>query len=637
MLLTNKYTVMSFKPSSYQQAIYDEIVSGKNNLVVNAVAGSGKTTTLLHTLGLIPYTKNVIFLAFNKSIKEEIEHKVNALKLPNVKVSTCHGFGMTTLMRNLEVKPSIDNLKYRKLWRDIEDYHRDNKSTSLRTWNVATKMDMISQFNVNWNTVDDKSQYVKSVLQLADLGRMNLTTDVQSLTNLASKFGMHLQNGEAKLAFNMIEIASNKLSTIDFADMIYLPNRLNMQVENYDVVFVDECQDLNTAQRELMRNAIAPEDGRFVAVGDKNQAIYGFAGSDADSFIKLEKLPNTILLPLSVCYRCATDIINTAKTIVAQIEAREGAPFGQFNSNASVNDIMDGDMVLCRNTYPLVKLCLAFLKDGRKATIMGGDIGKALIRMVIDTKKSNMEDVFAQLHHDLGVTLKRIMRAKSCIESDARQTSEYDNAKERINVIEALYTDGMSVETLTVKLDSIFNDNSKEGILLSSIHKSKGLECDRVFIIHPEKMPSKFARQDWELVQEENLRYVAYTRAKSLLGIVGDFDAYSDQAEETFADKVSAVKASKHVGVLNGGKYRLEGVVKEVRHIPAYDTFVFTIEDKDGNIFEKWGDISSKYSISNNGGEITEGTLIKALVTVSKHTEFKGVKRNAIKNFAKFK
>jgi hypothetical protein len=254
--------------------------------------------------------------------------------------------------------------------------------------------------------------------------------------------------------------------------------------------------------------------------------------------------------------------------------------------------------------------------------------------MVKDADEQTMEKVFDKLYHNLDLVLKRIIRAKRCTEDDAKETAEYDNAKEKVNVIEALYEEGMSVEGMVTKLESIFNDTSKEGIILSTIHKSKGLEADRVFIIHPEKMPSKFARQEWELEQESNLRYVAYTRAKSVLGIVRDFDAYGDQAEETFADKVNEVIEPKHVGVI-GQKYALEGTVTDVRYIASYDCHVFVIEDKEGNVFEKWGDIHPRYSTSQ-GDLVDEGSIIRARVTIGKHTEFKGVKKNSIKNFAKF-
>ena len=53
--------------------------------------------------------------------------------------------------------------------------------------------------------------------------------------------------------------------------------------EGRNFVFIDECQDLNACQRSLMLKAVKPNGGRFIAVGDPAQAIYGFAGADSDS------------------------------------------------------------------------------------------------------------------------------------------------------------------------------------------------------------------------------------------------------------------------------------------------------------------------------------------------------------------
>lgn len=64
---------MAFQPSPYQQAIYNEVATTNHNINVNAVAGSGKTTTLLGCLERIPRGKSIIFMAFNTSIVKELQ------------------------------------------------------------------------------------------------------------------------------------------------------------------------------------------------------------------------------------------------------------------------------------------------------------------------------------------------------------------------------------------------------------------------------------------------------------------------------------------------------------------------------------------------------------------------------------
>ena len=71
-----EYKGKEFIPSKYQQEIFDNILHGTSNMVINAVAGSGKSTTIVNALKLIPDSMNVLFIAFNKDIVETLKEKV---------------------------------------------------------------------------------------------------------------------------------------------------------------------------------------------------------------------------------------------------------------------------------------------------------------------------------------------------------------------------------------------------------------------------------------------------------------------------------------------------------------------------------------------------------------------------------
>jgi len=373
---------------------------------------------------------------------------------------------------------------------------------------------------------------------------------------------------------------------------------------------------------------------RFLAVGDRNQAIYGFAGADAESFNRLVGLPDTISLPLSLSYRCGSKIIDTVTSIVPEIKAFKENGEGEVIYDGSINDINDGDMVLCRNTYPLVKLCLTLIKGGVKASINGGEIGQALVSLITETRKERMGEVFSVLYHKLELTCKRIMRANEIGNEEAKQDAEYQSNKERINIIEAVYKKGDTVSELCSKITSIFDDTDKSGVLLSTIHKAKGLESENVFIIHPEMIPSGFAKLDWELVQEDNLKYVAHTRAINKLAMVCDYDAFSKSKGESFANRVKEIKPTKYIGRI-GNRHHLIGTIVEIKDVPAYKTFIVVIEDKDGNIFQKWGSISGLY-ITSKHTKLQVGCTVDASVEITKHSEFMGTKMNSIKGLKKY-
>jgi superfamily I DNA/RNA helicase len=328
-----------FTPSPYQKGIYDFITQGTGNAVVSAVAGSGKTTTLINALNLIPSELNVLFLAFNKSIAQELSERVPKDK-KNIEVRTLHAYGFFSLTKSHKIE--IDNSKYKKLLKDIISYAENTDLEYLKKYNFKPQqIKMVDDFLFEDNEkelIEDKVAYFNRVQKLGDLGRLNLIdlknqdNGIEQLKELSQKHNVEIINGECFRAWLLINLGASILSSADFSDMVFLPNHLNLQTQKYDIVFIDECQDLNACQRELMKKAIKPDTGRFIAVGDPAQAIYGFAGADSDSFQKLIDIPNTITLPLSVCYRCGSDIIDYTKKLMPQIEASPNAKKGLIDN-----------------------------------------------------------------------------------------------------------------------------------------------------------------------------------------------------------------------------------------------------------------------------------------------------------------
>jgi len=631
-----------FKPSIYQQGIYDFITTGNGNAVVSAVAGSGKTTTLINALNLIPSELSVLFLAFNKSIAQELSERVPK-GATNIEVRTLHAYGYFSLTKSH--KSEIDNNKYRKLLKDILNYSVSFDMDFLKKHNFRPiQIKQIESFIFDESekeTIEDTVAYFNRVMKLVDLGRMNLIdlknqdNGVNRLNELAIKHNVETINGECYRAWLLINIGSFCLATADFTDVVFLPNHLNLQTVQYDIVFIDECQDLNACQRELMKKAIKPNTGRFIAVGDSSQAIYGFAGSDSDSFKKLIEIPNTITLPLSVCYRCGTDIIDFAKKIMPNIEASPNAKKGLVDFDFSYEDIRKGDMVVCRNTMPLVSLCMKYLSQGTKAFVMGTDISKSLITMVEScrrkTEEFSCENIFARIYKEKNKVVKNIMNKEKCTEQEAEENSLLISFKDKISTLEALSNGCLTGDDLIAKLKIIFSDDS-DGICLSTIHKSKGLEADRVFIIHSELMPSKHAKKDWEKLQEKNLMYVAYTRAKSVLGFVTDFDAFSDHESK---ENDIVIKEGGFVGII-GQKYKakLKIVLMKEMNSAWGDTTLFEMIDDNGNLFSKFGEIPQRFLISNHA-EVEEGSIVEFNATIKAHKEFRGIKTNVISNISR--
>lgn len=489
-----------FTPSVYQQAVYDNISFGTSNLVIDAVAGSGKSTTIVNSLKLIPENFTVLFLAFNKAIVEELSLKIG--NQSNVTVKTLHSLGASSVMKTF--KSVLDNSKYNTYVSD-----------AIKFGNIKATFELEEE---------EILDYKQNIIKLVDLCRAYLCSDLNTLSGIADKYLINVIDNELEMALNVVNWGKNNTKKIDFTDMIFFPNVKKLEMEKFDFVFIDECQDLNTAQRELFLQTLNVT-GRFIAVGDPRQAIYGFAGADIESFNVLKSLPNTKLLPLSVCYRCDNSIIELAKEIVSQIEARNNAPEGTVNRDAKLADIQDGDMVLCRVTAPLVALCMNYIANGTKAYVKGRDIGLNLINMIKKTNRRNTKDVLERLNSELHKIALKVMNRTRCTLQEAKQDNLYTSYQDKVQAIEVIANNLVTSQAIINRIENLFKENDRSGICLSTIHKAKGLEANNVFIICEDKLLLKRAmRTEWSAEQEHNLVYVAYTRAKHLLGFIQDFD-----------------------------------------------------------------------------------------------------------------
>jgi superfamily I DNA/RNA helicase len=344
----------------------------------------------------------------------------------------------------------------------------------------------------------------------------------ESLAELAAYYDTDL-NGSANEVFDLVprvlERCKNvdKDKCIDFNDMIWLPVVLNLVMFRYDMLLVDEAQDLNRCQQALAMRA----GKRLVLCGDPKQAIYGFAGADADSMPRMERILSEtdrgcVVLPLTVTRRCAKNIVKEAQVLVPEFEAFETNPSGDIHHFPMEGDksytkhIQGGDMVLCRVNAPLVSQCFRFITAGRKANIQGRDIGQGLISTVEKMKAKDTAELATRLEGWLDVEVRKETSKKN--PSDARIIALQD----RYECLCCFMEDSQTVDDVISKINAIFTDEkSGEGIRLSSIHKAKGLEAKAVYFLEPKgaTCPHPMARSAWQHEQEMNLRYVAITRA----------------------------------------------------------------------------------------------------------------------------
>ena len=130
------------------------------------------------------------------------------------------------------------------------------------------------------------------------------------------------------------------------------------------------------------------------------------------------------------------------------------------------------------------------------------------------------------LEREFGKIIGQVVAKTKCTQQEAMESSMYKTYEDKVDAIRILSEGLVTCEELIDRIDAIFSDENKNGICLSTVHKSKGLEADRVFIICEDKFYLKACmRVPWMAEQEKNLVYVAYTRAKHYLGFITDFTA----------------------------------------------------------------------------------------------------------------
>ena len=422
----------NFKLSTYQQNILNYIDNNTGNLLVDAKAGSGKTSTLLLIANKVyNQNKKCTFLAFNKSIVDELSKK---LQNTDCMIKTIHSLGLSFIRSYLMKKfgmnnytLNIDGLKLNKFMKplinhicgeDIKNSFEDTDYDTMKeTFNdILDQFLKIIQFIRFYNVDITNEESVKNLIDtkcnceyFIDPKRYGLQNYYQVLTEtmkyIDNTFKGETQDSSGKYVFD-----------IDFTDMTYFPVKLQIPVpysvkQYLDYILVDESQDLSILQQIFIKQ-LNTGNSRYIFVGDKKQAIYGFTGADTNSIDNIKK--NFVLeeLPLNICYRCPEKVIKIAKTIVPDIEsnsAREDKGNVQILKKSDLKNILKpGDMIISRTNNTLVDMYIDFVfKQHYQVKFKNDDVVKGIIK---DIDRCNREYIRRyNKHENIDLKLYNIM------------------------------------------------------------------------------------------------------------------------------------------------------------------------------------------------------------------------------------
>ena len=501
--------------SPYQAAVFAAAEDGTGgHLAIDAVAGSGKTTTLVELAARV--SGETAIVAFSKKIERELSSRVEGCD--DIRVMTTYSAGYAAVRAELARRGSkagkIDSGKYGRIVRRMV-----RAMVGGEPVRGVPRLDR--EAREQWGDGRDVAGVLARWLDLARLTVRDLADD-DAVIAVAGEHGLlhpavYHPAGIAVLRAADAEGEAAALSgAMDFSDMIVVPWRLHLPAAaTYSWVMVDEAQDLSPPQRAIVRAMLRP-GGRLVAVGDPHQAIFAFAGASSDSWRQIVDDFGPRELPLSVCYRCARSIVEAARAYVPHLEPREDAPEGVIRDLGEAGlpgDVRDGDMVVCRTTAPLVTSCLRTIAAGKPAAILGRDIGAGLAAAC-----EAIRDL--RLVGDLPAQIAEWERQQ-------RETAERRGAREsamiaiadRADTLRALAVRGVETwDQVMDRIADIFSDD-RASVTFATIHRAKGLEADRVYWLRPELVPHPMARGA-SRAQEDHLAYIAITRAMRELVMV---------------------------------------------------------------------------------------------------------------------
>lgn len=296
--------------SPEQLAFFDALTQTQDNLLLEACAGSGKTTTIVDACKRLGTGYSIRFLAFNKDIATELTKR-----LPfNAEASTFHSAGYRAL---------IDGAKANGARFPVKE---DNKSRKALEAHLSKR-----EFFQVATSVCKGVSFLKSVGAGTHLRENSVEASIETFKHYDLEVPEETTLPRvATIATKLLDKVASDLSCIDYDDMVYLPLRHRLRFQPVNVVFVDEAQDTNAVRCELLKQMIFPRPlGRVVAVGDPHQAIYGFNGADANALENLATTFSMRKLPLSVSWRCSQAVVAEARRalgyVPAQAEPRQEA------------------------------------------------------------------------------------------------------------------------------------------------------------------------------------------------------------------------------------------------------------------------------------------------------------------------
>ena len=471
---------MKHTPTPEQLAIVAAAVETEDNLLVSALAGAAKTSTLELIANALPQ-RNAMCLAFNKRIATELGEK-----LPQgYEAKTLNALGHRAWADKIGKKLRLNKSKnYAILGQCIDDLHglpklaeecRETFALLLRTMGQAKSAGHIPDA---CHRERPKGKRLMTDDELFSAMEEEVSADVFDVLIAA----LRRSHDEAWRG------------EIDFNDQLLMPAIYGGLFPIYKLVLVDEAQDLSELNHLLLDRIVRK---RLIAVGDQCQAIYAFRGAYEDGMARLQKRFNMVEYPLSVSFRCPAAVVEHVQWRASNMKAWDQSPAGAVTHLAawSPEDLGPTPAIICRNNAPLLKLGLRLLQHGIYPNIWGNDIAAGIVGQLEKLGPPNMArsqalEAIADLH-----------------EQKAKRVRNQGLLRDKMECLRIFVREAETLGEAIIGAKQVFNSRGR--VQLMTGHKAKGHEFPHVFFLNEEIVTDEG--------QDPNLRYVICTRAMESL------------------------------------------------------------------------------------------------------------------------
>jgi len=477
---------MTFTPTDEQLAIIEAAKSSSDNLLVSALAGAAKTSTLVLLAKVLPADQEILCLAFNKKIAVEMAERLP----PHCKAMTLNSLGHRTWGAAIGKRLKLNKSKtFELMTAVVEEQTRSDKT------------DLYNNFGELLRHVDfgKACGYVPTGTHPTAKPLMN---DEEFFNHIDEDLSPLEQQVIREVTLRGIKLSLS--GEIDFNDQIFMPTIFHGAFPRYLTTLVDEAQDLSALNHATLRKMCRGR--RVIAVGDQCQAIYGFRGAHEDGMGKLKQDFSMREMTLSISFRCPQAVVKEAQWRAPQMRWPDWAKPGEVTrlSHWSAFDLAEDAAILCRNNAPLFGIAIRLLRNGRTCELDGKDIIRSITKIMSKFGSSDMKQHEVMDRIDMWEAAqkeKTKRRAHSRIEDQAESMRIF--AREG-----ATLSDAIHYASHIAQLHS--------PLKLMTGHKSKGLEFRNVYFLDEQLISHE--------AQDPNVRYVIITRAQETLTYIRSED-----------------------------------------------------------------------------------------------------------------